>query len=250
MTLDHVRDFFTDAHYDPTDLSMTTLAAFATRWVTHICAPAFFLLAGVGAYLCRVHCRPPSPSLYLLIRGLWLVMLELTLVRFGFLFNLDYSFTFGQVIWALGWSMVVLAALVRLPLVAVGVLGAAMIACHNLLDGVDPNWLGGSWRVLHGPQGVVPLCSGTIFYVKYPLVPWVGVMLAGYALGPVVARDTSASWGVLRVSGIVLTAIYVALRAANVYGDPRPWSVRGDAVFTVMDFVNCEKYPPSLLYCP
>src|SRR5215212_3803357 len=188
MALDHVRDFFHvyAKSFDPLDPSKTWTALFFTRWVTHFCAPTFVFLAGTGAFLSTRRGKTrPELARFLLTRGLWLILLELTLVRFGWLFNFDYHLAILQVIWAIGWSMIVLAGLVFLPVRVIAAAGLALIFLHNLLDGVAAEsfgpfrWL---WVVLHQPGVLAPRADAAIF-VAYPLIPWVGVMAVGYAFG-------------------------------------------------------------------
>jgi uncharacterized membrane protein len=250
MALDHARDFFGDNSRDPLDLSTTTTLLFFTRWITHFCAPVFVLLAGVSAYVSSTSTPSTEASWLLVKRGLWLVVLEVTVVRFGWLFNVNYHFSFVQVIWAIGWSMVALAALSRLGARACLALGVAMIATHNLADGVTAERFGAMgwlWHVLHLPARLQPV-EGYRVYVAYPLVPWVGVMAAGYGLGPLMARADTERRRVLLRLGTALTVAFVALRALNLYGDPQPWRAWPRVGATLLSFLNCEKYPPSLLY--
>lgn len=249
MAIDHVRDFFSDAHFDPTDLDKTTPGLFLTRLVTHFCAPVFCLLAGTGAFLSSGRGKSKRElSWFLLSRGLWLVVLELTLVRFGWTFDLAYHFTPLQVIWSLGWSMVVLAALIYLPLPVIGAIGVAMIALHNLLDGYHG---GGNlfYQVLHEPFTRIELAPGHVALIIYPLVPWIGVMAAGYAAGPLFRAPDGVRAKRLVALGAALTLAFVVLRATNTYGDAHPWEHQRSALFTAFSFVNVTKYPPSLLYC-
>jgi uncharacterized membrane protein len=249
MALDHTRDFFSGAPFDPLDLARTNPALFLTRWVTHFCAPSFVLLAGAGAYLYGAHGRSRAQvARFLLVRGLLLILLEHTLVRFGWFFISQPGFYLAQVIWALGWCLLALAALVWLPLPLIGAFGALLIAGHNLLDGLSaaqlglPAWL---WTVLHQP-GPVRLGPAAELYVLYPLIPWIGVMALGYALGPLLRSP--ARRRALVVLGAGLTLAFLLLRAANVYGDPQPWRPRADPLLSLLAFVNTEKYPPSLLF--
>lgn len=242
MAIDHVRDMV-GPRTDPTDLAVTTPALFLTRLVTHLCAPGFVLLAGTGAFLSKK--APPELSRFLLSRGLWLVVVELTLVRTAWYFNFEPRFPV-QVIWVLGWSMVALAALSRLPLPAVAAFGIAMMGLHNLFDGIR----------------VAPLISGhptlrdlvvSILHVQnppviYPLVPWIGVMAVGYALGAVFRFDPARRRRALRSLGLALCAAFVVVRALNSYGDPSPWGPQRSPVFTAIAFFNTTKYPPSLDY--
>ncbi|TAK26836.1 MAG: DUF1624 domain-containing protein [Myxococcaceae bacterium] len=252
MALDHARDFYADGfRTEPTNLATTTAALFATRWITHFCAPVFVFLAGTAAFLYRAKHGPAAGSRFLLTRGLWLVLLELTAMRLGWTPDPFYRFTLLQVIWAIGWSMVALSALSRLPLVAVAGVGAALVAGHNLLDAVTPadlGRLGWLWKIAHEGGALEPLRDHRL-YVAYPVLPWIGVIALGYAFGawmrlPLELRRPRT----LRL-GLALTAAFVLLRALNRYGDPVPWSSqpRG-ALFTAMSFLNCDKYPPSLLY--
>jgi len=255
MALDHVRDFFTrSAHlFDPADLARTTAPLFFTRWVTHFCAPTFVFLAGASAFLygSRPGRSRPELARFLLSRGLWLVVIELTVVRLAWQFNLDYRFFALQVIWAIGWSMVALAALVWLPIRLVGVFGLLMIATHNLLDGF------GASPLRAGPGEFADASLGdwiwSILHVQnppvmYPLVPWIGVMAAGYAFAPVLRHEPAKRRRELLLVGAALVAGFILLRALNLYGDSQPWSVQRSGLFTVLSFLNTTKYPPSLLY--
>lgn len=250
MALDHTRDYFGGASVDPTNLATTTAPLFLTRWITHFCAPVFCLLTGTGAYLARRSRTTPQLSTFLLTRGLWLVFLELTIARFLWQFNVDYQVTIITVLWALGWSMVVLAALVRFPTWVAGAFGGAMILLHNLADPVQAASLGSFaplWNVLHSP-GVLHAAPGRIVILAYPLVPWIGVMAVGYALGAIYGLEAGRRRRLLLHAGIALTAAFLALRFANVYGDPVPWSAQRTATLTVLSFLNVTKYPPSLLF--
>ncbi len=253
MALDHTRDFFSrDLAFDPADLAKTYPALFLTRWITHYCAPIFVFLAGAGAFLSTRRGKTRTElSWFLLTRGLWLVLLEVTWVRcLGWQFNFDYHFVMGLVIWAIGWSMVALAGLVFLPLPWVATFGILMIALHNLLDGVKPEdcgtlaWL---WRILHSGGILVPTARYR-FSAGYPLIPWIGVMAAGYGFGALFLRESAERRKWLISLGALLTALFIVLRAINAYGDPAPWSRQKIGLFTLFSFVNCNKYPPSLLF--
>jgi len=251
MTIDHTRDFVHSAamNFPPEDLARTTPAIFFTRWITHICAPAFMLCAGLGVALRLDRGGTVGGiSRFLWTRGLWLVVLEFTLVHLGFFFNLDYGLVFLLVFWALGMCMIALAGLVYLPYRALLALSVAMILLHNLADGVRAARLGafaGVWQVLH-EQGL--LFRSPAIIVAYPLVPWIGVMALGFCLGRVYRLPAERRRPLLIRLGLALTAAFVALRALNVYGDPRPWTVAERPVFTVLSFLNTTKYPPSLAF--
>ncbi|HET7042616.1 MAG TPA: heparan-alpha-glucosaminide N-acetyltransferase domain-containing protein, partial [Gemmatimonadales bacterium] len=204
MALDHTRDFFGAIGADPTNLAVATPGLFLTRWVTHICAPVFFLLTGTGAWFSGRRRSPAGLSRYLVTRGLWLVLLEFTVVRcLGLQFNFDYQVTILTVLWALGWSMVALAFLSRLPVGALIVFGAALVLGHNALDGVAPATFGSwapLWSTLHAP-GVLWMRPGHIVIVAYTLIPWVGVTTLGYALGALFERSAEARVTFLRRTG-------------------------------------------------
>jgi uncharacterized membrane protein len=246
MALDHVRDFFGAPGVSPTNLAQTTLPLFLTRWITHICAPVFFLLTGTGAFLSVGRKSMPELSRFLFTRGLWLILLELTVVRcLGFQFNVDYQVTMLVVIWALGWAMIVLSALVWLPVHAVFACGVVMIAGHKLLDGVRSTHP--LWVILHTP-GFVMNRPGFVVFASYTLIPWVGVTAVGYALGQIYRWSQERRRAFLLRWGIGLTAGAVALRTFNLYGDPAPWGSQASGALTVVSFLNVTKYPPSLLF--
>ena len=251
MALDHVRDYFTNVRFDPLDLTHTNGALAFTRLITHFCAPVFVFLAGTGAYLSLSRGKSRAHlAKFLLTRGLWLIVLEMTVVRLGWEFNFNYSLAFVQVIWVIGCSMIALAALVHLPSRVTGLLGVAMIVTHNLTDTLDPGQLGvfgWPWQVLHA-GGVIPYAPGRLFIVAYPLIPWVGVMAAGFAFGEVFTAGEGRRKRLLYAIGGGMILAFLALRATNLYGDPTPWSVQPTGVLSVVSFLNCQKYPPSLLY--
>ena len=248
MALDHTRDFFGTGDFNPRDLMDPAL--FLTRWVTHFCAPTFIFLAGLSAYLYGRWRSAGELSRFLLIRGLWLILLDLTLIKFGWRFDVDlYRLTAG-VIFVIGASMVALAALIWLPRWAIAAVALIMLVGHNLLDGIKAEEFGGAswvWHVLHEP-GLVPLGDGASLYVLYPLIPWIGVMAAGYLLGPVMHLERASRQRLLFRLGAAVTLSFIVLRATNFYGDPAPWTVQETWLSTLLSFINCEKYPPSLLY--
>ena len=206
MLLDHTREFvhWAGLQFDPTDLSRTYPILFFTRWITHFCAPTFVFLSGVSIYLQRLNGKTNAElSRLLWTRGLWLIVLEFTIVRFGFSFNLDYSF-FGaaQVIWVIGVSMIVMAGLIYAPVKWVGVAGVAMIVLHNLLDAnrIPPQVAFGGqtpigswqalWMILH-QQGFISLIGSSQVLILYPLIPWIGVMAAGWAFGSIYSLEAA-----------------------------------------------------------
>ncbi|MGN6739292.1 DUF1624 domain-containing protein [Dyella sp.] len=249
MALDHVHDFFGVPGANPVNLATTTVPLFFTRWVTHFCAPVFFLLTGTGAFLTLRRMSKRELSGFLLTRGLWLIVLEAVVMRFALQFNVDYQVTLLIVLWALGWAMIVLAGLIYLPTWALVAVGVAMVAGHNLLDGISATAFGALaplWTVLHVP-GFLITGPHTVF-VTYPLVPWMGVTALGYALGQVYAWDAGRRQAWLLRLGLALTVGFVVLRWLNVYGDPFPWSAQRSPLWTLVSFLNTQKYPPSLLF--
>ena len=246
MALDHTRDFFGKPGISPTDLARTTIPLFFTRWITHFCAPVFFLLIGTGAYLSLRKKSKREVSQFLFTRGLWLIFLELTLFRcLGFQFNFDYHVTLLNVLWALGWGMIVLSGLIHLPASLITAFGLLMIAGHNLLDPVRSSKV--IWTVLHSPNFIVANPQHSVF-VAYPLIPWIGVTALGYSLGQIYAWTRQRRRTFLIRAGVGLTAAFALLRGINVYGDPVNWATEKSAAFTVLSFLNTNKYPPSLLF--
>ena len=246
MALDHVRDFFGVPGVRPTVLAQTTVPLFFTRWITHLCAPTFFLLTGTGAYLALGRRTVPQLSRFLLTRGVWLIVLEVTVIRcLGFQFNFDYQVTMLVVIWALGWAMVTLSALVWLPPMAILAIGAALILGHNMFDGIRSTHP--LWVMLHS-QGVVVNRPGFVVFVAYPLIPWIGVTAIGYALGQIYRWGPQRRLVFLRRAGFTLLLAFVVLRLFNIYGDPSPWAPQATMGMTLVSFLNVTKYPPSLLF--
>ena len=261
MALDHVRDFIHRAAItsSPTDLARTTPVLFFTRWVTHFCAPGFMFTAGLGAFLWwqqgpsrgSGQGRPRKElSTFLVTRGLWLVVLELTIMRFAYDFDVSLSYPFLLlVLWVLGLCMIALAALVWIPEQWLAVLSIAVIALHNLLDGVNAPRFGSVaplWNLLHQPGAF--RVAGTVAIVGYPLVPWVAVMALGFCAGRIFLMDPASRQRRLIAIGSALTAAFLVLRALNIYGDPVPWSVQPVPGFTALSFLNTTKYPPSLAF--
>ena len=265
MMLDHTRDFIHNAalQFDATDLSRTNIALFLTRWITHFCAPVFVFLAGTSACLQLARGKSKTAlSRFLVTRGLWLIFLELTVVKLGVFLNPDIRFLgFLQVIWVIGVSMIVLAGLIYLPKSVIAVFGLLMITLHNLLDTIRvEGWHGPGtpapglgeklWIVLHQPFFAFPIVGepSPVVAVVYPLIPWIGVMAAGYAFGALYQMDAQRRRRLLLMIGGAVTAVFIAIRAINIYGDPNKWSQQKNFLFTALSFVNTTKYPPSLLF--
>lgn len=253
MALDHVRDYFHHDSFfiDPTDLSKTNVALFATRWITHFCAPVFVFLAGTSAFLSGQRKSKKELAFFLLSRGIWLILLEITIIAIGWSFELDFHNYALAVIWALGASMMVLAGLIWLPFPLMLLIGVLLVTGHNAFDTVHAQGdsfgaLG--WRLLH-EQGNTRFGNFSVF-VMYPILPWIGVMTLGYCLGKLYtpAFDAAQRKRILAMLGIAAIGVFMILRLINRYGDMMAWSTQADPVFTILSFFNVTKYPPSLLY--
>jgi uncharacterized membrane protein len=250
MVLDHTRDFFGDTSFDPTDLTKASPALFLTRWVTHFCAPVFAFLAGTGVYLAGVRGRSRAGlATYLATRGLWLIFLELTIVKFGVLFNPAPKTIFLLVLWSIGGSFVLMSALVFVPSRVVGMLGVLVIAAHNLigLDMFSSGALQPLATLLLRP-GLLSLPGGVSVMIGYPLLPWFGVVAAGYGFGEVIRLEPKRRRAVMFATGPAMIVAFVALRSWGVYGEPRGWTSQETPLLTALSFLNCTKYPPSLLF--
>jgi len=250
MVLDHVRDFFhaTAFSADPLDVATTNPWLYATRWITHFCAPTFVFLAGTSAFLQLDRGKTRGElSGFLLTRGLWLIVLEITLLNV--LWNFQLAPPGLQVIWAIGVSMVALSLLVFLPPMAVLGIGVLIVAGHNAFDPVTPDQLGQGapvWTFLHegGPVFFGPLPV----FAAYPLAPWIGVMCLGFGLGRLFLLPQAARTRTFLLLGLTMIAAFLLLRWGNVYGDPRAWAAQDEAWKTAGAFLNVQKYPPSLQY--
>jgi uncharacterized membrane protein len=251
MALDHVRDYFSNVRFDPLDLSQTSVQLFLTRWITHYCAPVFIFLAGTGAFLSMGRGKSKKDvSKFLLSRGLWLIFLEFTLVKLGWTFGFDYSLIVGQVIWVLGCSMVFLSFLIYLPLKTLAVFSIIMILIHNLLDGITPEQFGSfSWLwILFHNFAAIDLGDGYTFFGAYPFIPWIGVMAGGYCFGSLYNLETEKRKKILFWMGIGMIGGFILIRLIDFYGDSNTWTTQKNLVFTILDFINTTKYPPSLLF--
>lgn len=252
MALDHTREFFTDFAGNPLDPQQTTLMLFVTRWVTHLCAPVFVLLAGTSIFLQQQRKTTRALTGLLLTRGLWLIGVELTLVHLVFNFHWQWNVQLLEVIWVIGASMMIMAAFIHLRVRSVLVIGGLLILGHNALDTITPasfGPLGWLWSLLHVPGSItgVPI-KPPIVTVAYPLVPWVGVMALGYAFGGVVLKPVDQRIRFeCHVAALMLVA-FVLLRWTNLYGDSVQWTAQASWWRTLLSFLNVQKYPPSLLF--
>lgn len=254
MLLDHVRETFLLHRQvsDPMSIDSTEPALFVSRTLAHLCAPVFVLLTGLSAWLYgQKYQGRRDVSAFLFKRGLFLVVLEFTLVNFAWTFQLPPSVIYMQVIWAIGISMIALAALIWLPRALLIVLALVIIAGHNLLDGV--HFTPGSawhipWTILH-ERSWIEVSEHLRLRTTYPVLPWIGVIALGYGLGPWFAKATQPLMRqrYLLIAGVGALVSFVLMRAANGYGE-QPWHAYDSGVLTVMSFFNITKYPPSLLF--
>jgi uncharacterized membrane protein len=251
MALDHVRDFFHIGamSFSPTDLSRTTPVLFFTRWITHFCMPVFMFTAGMGAFLFgQRHATRGQLSRFLWTRGLWFIVLEITVMQVAYNFSFSQRFTLLLlVLWIFGICFVVMAGLIYVPVRWLAGLSVAVIIFHNCLDGIDAGRFGSAawvWNVLHQP-GIIHVGDRSVL-MSYTLVPWVVVVAAGFCFGQVFLLDPAARGRIMVRMGLALTIAFVVLRAINIYGDPVPWEHQRSLVFTLLSFLNCTKYPASL----
>ncbi len=252
MALDHVRDFFHAGamSFSPTDLDRTTPALFFTRWITHFCLPVFMFTAGMGTFLWWQRSKRASAQLsrFLWTRGTWFILLEFTVMRFAYNFNFSrQSLLLLLILWIFGICMIAMAALIYVPIRWLAMLSVAVIALHNCLDRFLPSQFGSAgwvWNLIHEP-GVIAL-AGRQVLVTYTLLPWIGVMAAGFCFGKVFTLESTVRQRIMLRIGLSATVTFLVIRAINLYGDPAPWSVQRSAVFTVLSFLNCTKYPASL----
>ncbi len=251
MALDHTRDFL---HYniDPTNLQTTTPVLFFTRWITHFCAPVFVFLSGTSAFLSATKKTKKQLSSFLLKRGIWLIVIELTVFNLFLTFDITFGFLAIEVLSVIGFSMIILAAAIYLPLRTIFFIGLIIVCGHNLLDAFDcvkptetPLW----WGFLH-QQSFFPYDHNRLFAILYPLLPWPGVMMLGYCLGSLYKKEVDAKrrQNILLSTGILITLFFIILRFTNIYGDPSEWHRQKTFVFTILSFLNTTKYPASLLF--
>lgn len=250
MALDHVRDYVHAPAFlfDPADPTQTTLPIFFTRWVTHFCAPAFSLLAGMSAFLVGRRKSKNELSAFLLKRGIWLIFIELTLVNFGWLFDFGHGTILLQVIWSLGISMIFLAGLVYLPRNFVLIFSVILIFWHNLLDDVGSDDSIG-WALLH-QLNIFMLSDNLMFVVGYPIIPWIAVMSLGYVLGSYYDGNVDAGTRTrtFNLMGAMAIVLFITLRWSNIYGDPIDFQQFGVISKSLVSFLNPTKYPPSLSF--
>ncbi len=256
MALDHVRDFF---HYtastdSPTNLMTTTAPLFFTRWITHFCAPTFVFLAGISAFLMGQKKTIRQLASFLIKRGFWLIGVEVLIVTLAWTFNPFYNLIILQVIWAIGLSMIILGCMIWLPSNVILLMGLIIIGLHNLLDNAELNRHGQVnliWELAHhGNFKLETLSANHLIIIVYAFLPWTGIMLTGYGLGRIFTQEFHPAnrRKILFGLGSAFLLLFVLLRFLNHYGDPVPWQMQRNPLFSLLSFVNLSKYPPSLDY--
>ncbi len=253
MALDHSRDFFhTEAFSsDPLNPETTTPILYFTRWITHLCAPTFVFLSGLSAWLQSGRKTKKELSIFLISRGFWLIFVDLTIMSLGLTADIHFGFFVLETLWSIGASMIILGLVIRLPFNVILALGLLIFFGHNLLDyaeqargGNVPVW----WSLLHRVN-IVPLWGNHSLFILYPFLSWTGLMLLGYCCGKLFTDTTpERRKQILLTTGVVAILFFVALRWANIYGDPRPWVEQKTALQNFFAFMNVQKYPPSLLF--
>jgi uncharacterized membrane protein len=265
MALDHVRDLM-HVHaigQSPTDLGTTTPILFFTRWITHLCAPTFVFLAGTSAYLSFKNKNDIFRSRqFLLKRGLWLILVEITILNFGLFFDPAFHTIIFIVIAAIGTGFIILSLLLKLSYKTIGIIGLIIICCHDLMTiflsgpagAMAPGSMGENSfiKTILTPLFALkffPISSSHFLIIAYPPIPWLGIMLVGYSSGklfelPEVERKT-----IFMKIGVGALLLFVLLRFINIYGDPFPWSTQKSMVYTFLSFMDITKQPPSLLFC-
>lgn len=253
MALDHIRDLMhiTSLTQSPTDLNSTTPALFFTRWITYLCAPTFVFLSGTSAYLSmKKRGDMESTRKFLLKRGLWLILMEFTLVNFALWFDFHFRILMLQVIAAIGAGFIILSFLLKVNVKTIAVVSLIIIFSHNLLQflpQINNKMLSLLLNIffIPGPQVV---SKNFIFFTAYPVIPWVVILLLGFSCGRIFESDKRYQKKFLLSSGIIAVTVFVILRFINVYGDAFPWSQQKNAVMTIISFFNVTKYPPSLQF--
>lgn len=253
MALDHTRDliYVDSISEQPTNLLTTTPMLFFTRWITHLCAPTFVFLSGTSAYLSYKSKKDvAASSRFLMTRGSWLVVLEFTLVNFGVWFDVHFNVLLFDVIAAIGFGFIILSLLIQASVTTIAIIGLLIIFLHDLAPLVplaEGSDLKQVLMPLLGPAAF-PFEGGRLFIMGYPLIPWLGILLTGFAAGPLFENTEKDRRAIFLKTGIISLAFFLVIRGLNVYGDPVPWNAQKNALFTILSFMNVTKYPPSLAF--
>src|SRR5436190_5717328 len=254
MALDHLSDFVHNHAlvFGPTNLERSTPAIFFTRWVTHFCAPAFVLLAGMSIYLSMQRRTKKEQSFFLLKRGLWLIFLDLAVMRFAFFFNFYYDATFLSILWMIGVCMILMAGLIHLKERVIFAVSLAIIFLHNAFDFVQVvpgETFYALWLILMR-VGVIALSPTAILITSYSIVGWLGIMMLGFSFGHYYKADVEPHrrQRTFFLYGLCMVLLFIVMRHINVYGDPAPWVLWERPLYTFMSFLNTSKYPVSFLF--
>jgi uncharacterized membrane protein len=253
MALDHTRDFLHKDGLtgDPLNPDTTNLILFGTRWITHFCAPGFVFLSGLSAWLQSQRKSKKELSLFLITRGFWLILVDLTFMSFAFTADIHFSLFVLETLWSIGAGMVILGLMIHLPFKIILATGLLIVFGHNLIDFAErsrqtpvPVW----WSFLHQVR-IMPLGRGHSLFLFYPFLSWAGLMMLGYCCGRSFTHmETVKRNKLLLLAGTGAVILFLVLRAVNVYGDPRPRKEQGTGLKTFFAFMNVQKYPPSLLF--
>jgi uncharacterized membrane protein len=254
MALDHTRDLIhiTSVTDSPTNLQTTTAALFLTRWITHFCAPTFVFLSGVSAYLMFKKTNDvTSTRRFLLTRGIWLVVLEFTLVNFGVWFDPHFSFFIFNVIATIGFGFIILSLFLRAPSKTILIIGLAIIFLHNLSSFIPApeTSLSGKLAMMLVAPAAIPFGKGGLFIMGYPPIPWLGILLTGFAAGRLFELPIPTRKPLFLKIGLMGLALFIIVRSVNIYGDSFQWEMQKSTLFTFLSFINVTKYPPSLVFC-
>ena len=254
MALDHTRDLMhtTSVTHQPTDLLTTTPTLFFTRWITHLCAPTFVFLAGVSAYISfRNKNNFKDSRRFLLSRGIALIITEFTLVNFGLWFDIHFSVFLFDVIATIGFGFIILSLLLKTSAKTIGTIGLVIIFCHNLIPFIPVNQSSLFIKVLMPffAPGAIPFGDGKLFVMGYPPIPWLGIILIGFALGKLFELPEAQKKKLFLKIGLASITLFVIIRTINIYGDSFQWASQKNGFYTFLSFMNVTKYPPSLQFC-
>jgi len=254
MTLDHSRDFLHYPGHPPLNMQTTTVILFFTRWITHFCAPTFVFLSGTSAFLAGQRRTKKELSLFLLKRGVWLILSDLLIISLLFTFDLEYHIFVLEVLSAIGFGMILLSLLIRAPIRVIAAIALIIVFGHNILDYVQLPQEGPGATIitmfLSAVGATIPLSATRSIVELYAVIPWTGALLMGYVFGTLyrTGADGEKRRRVLLSSGIAFTGLFIVLRLINHYGDPSPWSIQRNTVHTILSFLNATKQPPSLIF--
>jgi uncharacterized membrane protein len=254
MALDHVRDLMHNASLagNPTNLATTSPQLFFTRWITYLCAPTFVFLSGSSSWLSMTRKGKPDQSrIFLIKRGLWLILLEFSIVNFGLFFDVGFHNLVFEVIAAIGFGFIILSLLIKRSSKTIGLIGLVIVFCHGLFS-LIPFSKGSLAGTVLSPLfslQLFPLEPGRNLLIAYPPVPWLGIMLIGFASGKLFEQTAEQRKKIFLRVGFSALLLFLILRWLNGYGDPSPWSFQKTPTYTFLSFINVSKYPPSLLFC-